>query len=205
MTSGDVTGDGVADLVTGRSYGHYDDTGHGKSGGLVGSGRVTLYRGQRGAGPAKGLVLTQQSPGVPGRSEDGDEFGASVALTDVNNDGKLDVVIGAPGEDVGSVRDAGSVTVVRGTARGFGTKHSFALTQASPGVPGTNERRDQFGAALAAVDLAGDGRPDIVVTSFGERSAGGLLSLVVRGRAFDLSRVTSCRVIGRPARDGSSF
>jgi hypothetical protein len=204
LTTGDVTGDGVADLVTGRSYGHYDDVGHQGSSGFVGAGRVTVYRGRKGRSPATGIVLTQKSAGVPGRNEDGDEFGASVVLTDLDDDGRLDIVIGAPGEDVGQVRDAGSVTVVHGAKRGFAKKHSFAITQNTPGVPGTNERFDHFGSSLAALDLAGDGRRDAVVSSPGERTDGGLLSLVVRGRSFDLTSVTSRRLLGPPARIGSS-
>ena len=51
-------------------------------------------------------------------------------------------IIGVPGENVGSIVDAGIVTV--GMTR--------AVTQDTPGIPGGAERGDQFGAAVASTD-----------------------------------------------------
>lgn len=48
-------------------------------------------------------VISQRTRGIPGRAEKGDQFGASLA-------GYLQV--GAPGEDIGKLVDAGSVTQV---------------------------------------------------------------------------------------------
>ena len=44
---------------------------------------------------ARKITLTQNSPGVPGSSESGDNFGAATAWGDVNGDGYADLVIGA--------------------------------------------------------------------------------------------------------------
>ena len=79
-----------------------------------------------------GSVQYQQgSRKVPGAPEKGDRFGAALA-----GGGAM---IGAPGEDVGRIVDAGAVI---GQLR-------YALTQDSEGVPGSAEAGDQFGAALA--------------------------------------------------------
>lgn len=40
--------------------------------------------------------------------------GKSVASGDVNNDGRDDVIVGAPGDDNGTLKDLGSVAVVFG-------------------------------------------------------------------------------------------
>jgi hypothetical protein len=57
------------------------------------------------------LTLTQDSPGVPDTVEPGDGFGATVLLADFGRgNGGLDLVIGAPLEDVGRIVDGGGVS-----------------------------------------------------------------------------------------------
>jgi hypothetical protein len=81
---------------------------------------------------AAGSAQYQQGASkIPGGPEKGDRFGAALA-----GGGAM---IGAPGEDVGKIADAGSVTWLL----------RYALTQDSDGVPGSAEAGDQFGAALA--------------------------------------------------------
>lgn len=62
------------------------------------------------------ILLTQDSPEVPGKVEAGDHFGAALAELGVYIDdvswSPRELVIGSPGEDLGSVRDAGSATVL---------------------------------------------------------------------------------------------
>ena len=43
---------------------------------------------------------TEDTPGIPDKTESGDKFGASVATYDINADGEDDLVIGAPGENL---------------------------------------------------------------------------------------------------------
>ena len=83
-------------------------------------------------------VVNQSTPSVPGAAEAGDRFGAALARG----------AIGVPGEDLGTVTDAGSVQVFRLTPAGVVPGRSY--TQDSAGVPGAAERGDRFGAALAA-------------------------------------------------------
>ncbi len=101
------------------------------TGGALASGRVTL---------------TQNSPGVPGSSENGDRFGTALAGQDRT------IVIGTPNEAVGARKDAGSVTLLSATASAPTTFKGVGVTQNSPGVPGTAESDDLFGAAVAFRD-----------------------------------------------------
>ncbi len=97
------------------------------------------------------LVLSQASRGVPGTAEKGDRFGTSVHLVPARGGGAPTLLVGTPGEDVGSKKDAGSVTVARissdlelsGTVR--------TLDQNSTGMAGSVEAGDQLGAAVSSV------------------------------------------------------
>lgn len=90
--------------------------------------------------PGSPTTITQSSSGVPGANESADEFGYSLAASGST------LVVGAPLENVGSVVDAGSVTVLeRSGAVGF---KGVGITQNSSGVPTAAERDDLFGYAV---------------------------------------------------------
>ena len=105
-----------------------------------------------------------------------DRFGAAVLSVELGlATGRRHLVVGAPGEDLGGVADAGLVTTSRvdvatgATLAGSGA----AWSQDAPGVAGRAERGDRFGAALAAVLLAEppddeDPVPVLLVTVPGE-------------------------------------
>ena len=63
-------------------------------------------------------MFSQATPGVPGKAERKDFFGAAVSLQDRDGDGNLDLTVGTPREDYG----AGAVTTLRGTADGLTTR-----------------------------------------------------------------------------------
>ncbi len=85
-------------------------------------------------------TILSQGSGAPGLAETGDRFGAALAVTDSRW-----LAVGAPGEDVGKIVDAGSVTLL-----GPGGA-ALAYSQNSPGVPGAAERGDHFGAVVSAI------------------------------------------------------
>jgi len=156
LAVGDTTGDGIGDLIVGEP---------GKSvNGRPGAGAVLVLPGSKTKALGTGAQMwTQGSAGVPGVAETADAFGSDLAVGDINGDGRADVAIGDPHEDDGTVVDAGSVTVLRGSAAGLTATGAQGFTQNTSGVPGSNETGDQFGAAVAIGDLNGNGYGDLVI------------------------------------------
>jgi hypothetical protein len=117
-------------------------------GGKVDAGMVVA--GRAGAFTA----ITQNSRGVPGFVEAGDRFGQSMTTLrtccDADSDAMLGLLVGAAGEDAGSVVDAGAVVLFHDfdTWVATGSGRVDWLTQDSPGVPGVVERNDRFGSVL---------------------------------------------------------
>ncbi|MEU6550435.1 FG-GAP-like repeat-containing protein [Streptomyces sp. NPDC046915] len=175
----DVNGDGYGDLV----LGDYEDPSTGNSPHGHEGGRITVwYGGPDGPDPAQTpTVVHQDTAGVPGGGETGDRFGATLSTGDVNGDGYADVAVGAPFEDLGAARDAGTVTVLYGSASGLTTKGVKTYSQDTAGVPGTAEKWDDFGSAVRLVDLNKDGRAELVAGADGENGTGGVWTL--RGTA----------------------
>lgn len=93
----------------------------------------------------------------------GDKFGSSLAACDFNNDGRADLAIGVPFRDLGGAEDAGGFFVLFGTDEGLDQAGHQYWTRDAPGIPGTPQDDEQFGAALAAADFDGDGRCDLAV------------------------------------------
>jgi len=175
LAVGDVTGDGYDDVVAGRPFGRYDNNSRKP---YVGAGRVTLFRGSASGLAATGVTVTPESRGVPGSSQYRDFFGASVALADVNDNGRREVVVGVPGRDVGTVKDAGAVVVLRVGPTGFRRTGNRAVTQATAGVAGDPRRAGNFGSAVAVQDRTRDGVPDLLVRSRGRYDEPGILTVL---------------------------
>ncbi|MER7485574.1 FG-GAP repeat protein [Streptomyces sp. NPDC126497] len=139
----DFDGDGYDDVLTGAPGG--------TDGGKKGAGYVTVqYGAASGIGTATSLprvrtaVFGQATAGVPGTAESGDGFGTAVATGDLDADGYDDAIVAAPGEDEGSVGDAGRVTVLYGSRTGLTPARSVSLRSQAPAA---NAR---FGLAVAA-------------------------------------------------------
>ncbi|WP_030862954.1 FG-GAP-like repeat-containing protein [Streptomyces sp. NRRL S-37] len=154
---GDVNGDNYGDIVIGNSWDPGTETPGTAKGGSVDVVYGTSY------GPDGIERVNQNSAGVPGSNETGDNFGYEVSLGDINGDGHDDLVIGAPGEDLGEFEDAGMVTVLYGGDAGLLETGSQSLHQDTPGVPGGNETGDGFGGEVLLSDVTGDGKADLTV------------------------------------------
>jgi hypothetical protein len=77
--------------------------------------------------------------------ESNDQFGSQLAAGDFNNNGIADLAAAAPSERVGTVFEAGAVSVLYGSGGGLTSTGGQLFTQNSPGVPGGAESLDRFG------------------------------------------------------------
>jgi hypothetical protein len=162
---GDFDGDGFADVAIGQPADRYH----------IG-GRVLVFPGQ--ADVHHGLTvyaIDQDTPSVPGIGEAGDAFGSSLAAGDINHDGKDDLAVGAPTEDVNSIVDGGAAFVLFGSAGGLTGAGSQVVTQRDPGVPATAEKGDKYGYQVTLLDNNNDGYLDLTVGAPGENSGDGML------------------------------
>ncbi len=147
VAAGDFNGDGFADLAAGVPL---EDLDPNADGGVVN----VLY------GTAAGLQASspddqlwdQDSTGVTGTVEPGDEFGAAVGAADFNADGFDDLVTGIPGEPAGGFDGAGGISGLYGSAGGIQATapDDVRKTQGSIGVEGDPGGGDSFGASVAA-------------------------------------------------------
>jgi hypothetical protein len=118
---------------------------------------------------------------LTGLAQPASAAGCATALRgDLNGDGHADAVV----TEYGRTRLQGGIHVLYGTAKGLTADASGTapddqfLTQDSPGVPGTSEPMDEWGASLATGDFNGDKCADLAVGAPGEDgSAGGVTIL----------------------------
>jgi FG-GAP repeat len=143
LASGDFGNEGFADLAVGIPGENIEPP----PSTIPDVGAVNVF-----FGGTTGLFATFEDQHLqPSNPERGDRFGAAVAAGDFTNDGSADLAAGAPLEDVGSMVDAGAVSVLYGPVIGLS---SDTFTQDTPGVGGSAEAGDRFGAALAVGDPA---------------------------------------------------
>jgi hypothetical protein len=173
LAAGDFDGDGHDDLA----IGHPNEA----VGTTAGAGGVTVvYGGSPGLVNTRDLELTQNQ--VPGVVETSDKFGASLMAGDFNGDGRDELLIGVPFEDVGTGTNCGAVVVVPNTAAGLTAAGSVMLSYDDAGFGTTEGNNDNLAFDMAAGDIDGDGYEDAVIgvpgrTVSGAASAGEVLVL----------------------------
>lgn len=190
-------GFGVALCVGNFNGDAFDDLAVGVPNERVGTtptaGAVDILRGS-----ATGLqayqIWTQNSPGIADAAESGDHFGAALAAGDINHDGKSDLAIGVPGEDLGPFLNAGAVNVIYSLptgSNGLFFVGNQLWTQNSYGIADQAEANDAFGTTVALADLSGDGRADLVVgaphESFGLQTKAGAVHVIYANAAGRLN------------------
>lgn len=158
-------------------------------GSAVDAGAVTIARISSATADLRGKARTvnQNSAGMAGTSERGDQFGA--AVSSMRSGSRTLFLVGAPGEDAGTNRDAGMVQTI-GTGKGW--------TQNSKGVPGHAETGDRMGASLGGSVGTGATRPLIGVPGENKSAGGVLIGLPV-------DRYRPAFMVGRSAGDRYGF
>ncbi|KOV57306.1 esterase [Streptomyces sp. MMG1121] len=143
----DYNQDGCTDLVVGTPSEDLDkatdagmvDVLYGAPGGIgTGSVKDTHFEQKAGTGS-----IAASTP------EAGDRMGQALAAGTTAS-GEPFLVIGAPGEAIGSVPKAGIAFYVRDSTSIGITTANVGITQDSTGVPGAVEANDNFGGAVAA-------------------------------------------------------
>lgn len=144
---GDFNGDGLGDMAVGlpsQVAGAFPD-----------HGAVALYLSD----PTEGYTTTL----ITSCAADGDlgadfRFGSSLAFGHFNDDSYDDLAVGMPGASVGAVLNAGAVCVIYG---GPLAPPSQRFDQSN--LQNFAENGDQFGVAIHAGDLNGDGLDELVI------------------------------------------
>jgi hypothetical protein len=119
-------------------------------------------------GSVSGLTATgdqlwsQDSAGIGGVAEAGDEFGRSLAAGDLGVDTYADLAIGVPNEDQ-VASDDGAVNVLYGSAVGLVANGNQVWSQNSAGIAGASEASDHFGVSVVIGDFDGDHYLDLAI------------------------------------------
>jgi FG-GAP repeat len=150
LSSGDLTVDGFDEVAVGAPF--WDAGSEAQS-----AGHVTVVFGTPDDSDPD-TPITEQRVGFAVEADD--EFGYAVAIGRLDDVGPEDLLVGAPGEDVGSVEQAGLLVLVPGAGAEF-PNGGAGFHQGS--FAGTPEVGDFFGAALAVGDYSGDHGGDVAV------------------------------------------
>jgi hypothetical protein len=157
LAAGDFDADGFADLAVGSPEESVNSV-------VRGGAVFTLPGTGDGLTGVGSQLFTQDEGDIGTTAEPFDEFGASLDSGDFDGDAVTDLAIGVPFEGIGSVFVTGAVNVLYGTATtGLSATGTQLLRQGDGRVPGMAETGDNFGRALAAVDIDGDGDSDLAV------------------------------------------
>ncbi|XP_054985447.1 phosphatidylinositol-glycan-specific phospholipase D isoform X2 [Sorex araneus] len=150
LASADLNQDGYGDLVVGAPG--YSRPGH------LQVGRVYLIYGNSLGLPPVDLDLDKEAHAILEGTQPSGRFGSAVAVVDFNVDGVPDLAVGAPSVGSEKLTYNGAVYVYLGSKqRGLPSTPDITIS--------CQDVYCNLGWALAAADVSGDGRPDLVTGS----------------------------------------
>jgi hypothetical protein len=175
LAAGDFNGDGFCDLAVGVFQAEV-------KGAEIAGAVYVLYGSSSGLGIWWEQRWTQATPGIAGRPETPDYFGAALVAGDFDDSGEDDLAVGVPNEGVRGRESAGAVHIIPGSPGGLTAAGSQYWTEGSPGVPGRRGTANSFGQALASGHFDGTRYAGLAVgmpgqTVNGHSSAGAVVVL----------------------------
>lgn len=162
LAIGNFDGDDYHDLAIGVP-------GRAVSGRSYAGAVVIVYGSASGLSGGRTATFTQDTSGIADAAESNDEFGSALAAGDFNHDGRDDLLIGVPREDIDGYSNAGVVHVLYGTSTGLSATNSQLWYQ-NENLDGSADDDDRFGQALAAGDFDNDGYDDAAIGVPGDLS-----------------------------------
>jgi len=139
LAAGDFNGDGFDDLAVGAPL---DDIS-----GIVNAGGVNVIYGSASRLVGRGSqYFHQNSAGVQEENGNNDRFATDLTAGDYNGDGRADLSVGVPFEDIGAYTNCGAVVVIYGPFASI--VDSQLWWQDSLGIEGAARNGDNFGMAL---------------------------------------------------------
>ncbi len=159
LTAADVNGDGKDDILLGARFGDGPDNSR------QDSGEVYLIYGKDPLPESVDLASGEAEVTIFGAAPN-DQIGYAGAFADVNDDGRPDLILGAPFADSG----VGAVYVIFG---GADLPPIIDLSESTPDLTLRGPHTTSFfGDAIASTDANGDGVADILVgATFARRPA----------------------------------
>ena len=118
-------------------------------GAVAQAGVVSILLGTTGEVTASNNQLWgQDHAGISDTAEANDHWGTSLAVGQWGNSDRIDLAVGAPDENVGTIADAGAINVIYGGATALTTTGQKLLHQNAAGIPDNAETGDGFGRSL---------------------------------------------------------
>lgn len=196
VVTGDVTGDGLDDLIIPNHYfsQYLFDS----------EGAVHIFRGREtwamtynlGTAPADITLLGYRKH---------DDLGESAAVGDFNNDDIMDLAASAPGADDGAFNDQigeGFVYGLSGSTSYQTGTHTIDYATATPDFLLIGEYHESLGAETSTGDFNGDGYDDIAAAErFGGPESNGVVEVLwgrefLAGATFTANVDTDLRIVG---------
>jgi hypothetical protein len=150
VSSGDINGDGISDILITAESGDNGHTDEGQTYVVFGANTLNSE-----------INLSDANVTIDGVTSS-DFSGTSISTGDINNDGYDDIVIGAEKADANSITDAGQAYIIYGSSTISGT---IELDDANVTFNGIAET-DYAGHSTSVTDLNLDGYSDVIISSY---------------------------------------